>query len=119
MQLSTALPLRVTPDGKLAQQDTFDAVLELIRVMAGTTSTTWPAARWFGLFEQFSEAARREKEDHESLRDAINVALRELGVGHIQVQSLTTGEPDGGRRPFQLTLVDSGGQARFGRIVPA
>ena len=114
---STALPLRVTSDGKLAQQDSFDAVLGVIRIMAGTTATSLPHARWFGLFELFHEASRREKQDHENLKDAINAALRELGVAEFQVQSVTTGAIDGtGRRGFQMTMVDGRGDARFGEI---
>ncbi len=118
--LSTGLPLRVTPDGKLAQQDSFDAVLGLIKAMAGTTATTWPHARWFGLLEQFNEAARREKQDHENLKDAINAGLGELGVADIRVQSVTTGTIDGhGRRTFQITMVDGRGEARFGQVAAA
>ncbi|MGE0442938.1 MAG: hypothetical protein AB7L66_17615 [Gemmatimonadales bacterium] len=114
--LATALPVRIGPDGKLLQEDAFDAVLRIIAVMAGTTPTTWPHAPWFGLLEAFGEASRRERQDHENLRDAINLALRELGVADIRVQSVTTGSMDGGRRPFQLTLVDQRGDARFGQV---
>lgn len=116
---STALPLSVQPDGRLAQIDAFDAVIGLVGVMAGTTSTTWPHAPWFGLLEAFTEAARRERQDHENLRDAINLALRNLGVERVKVQSVTTGAIDGGRRAFQLTLIDETGQARFGSVSAA
>ncbi len=113
----TALPVRVTPDGKLAQQDPLDAVLGLIRIMAGTTSTTWPHARWFGLLELFLEAAGREKQDHETLKDALNTGLQNLGVTDYRIQSVTTGPLDGGgRRSFQLTIQDPAGQALFGQI---
>jgi len=112
-----SLPLRVSPDGRLAQQDPFDAVLSTIRVMAGTTATTWPHAPWFGLFEQFTEAATRQKQDHEALKDAINLALGRLGVPGYKVHSVTTGPIDGsGQRTFQLTIHDPAGQARFGSV---
>ena len=115
--MSTALPLRVTAQGTLAQQDAFDAVLGLIQAMAGTTSTTWAHAPWFGLFEAFAEAASREKQDHEGIKDSLNQALREMGVGNYQVLSVTTAEIDGsGRRQFRLTVTDPGGQARFGQV---
>jgi len=115
--LSTALPLRVTPAGKLAQQDTLEALLGLMGKMAGTTAATWPHARWFGLFEAFEAAARREKQDHENLKDALNIAFGELGIDLYHVQSVTTGpiETDG-RRTFQVTLVDAEGHALFGQI---
>jgi hypothetical protein len=113
---STALPLSVQSDGRLAQVDQFDAVIDLVGVMAGTTSTTWPHAPWFGLLDAFTEASRRERQDHETLRDAINLALRHLGVDQIKVQSVTTGAIEGGRRAFQMTLIDDRGQARFGSV---
>lgn len=117
LRAMTALPLRVTPEGRLAQQDPLEAVLETIRVMAGTTATTWPHAPWFGLFELFTEAAGRQKQDHESLKDALNLALGNLGVAAYTVQAVTTGAADGsGRRSFQLTLLDRQGQALFGRV---
>lgn len=115
--MATGFPLRVMPDGKLVQQDSFDAVLGLIKVMAGTTATTWPHARWFGLYEAFSEAATREKQDHEGLKDSLNTALRELGVDRFAVQAVTTDVIDGtGRRGFRLTITDESGQARFGQM---
>lgn len=115
--MPTAIPLRVTPDGKLLQQDSFDAVLGLIKVMAGTTATTWPHAKWFGLYEAFAEAARREKQDHEGLKDALNTAFGELGVTAYTVDAVTTDLIDGsGRRGFRLTLIDQAGQARFGEM---
>lgn len=113
----TALPFRVTPEGKLEQQDGFDAVLELIRAMAGTTAATWPHAPWFGLLELFDEAARRDRQDQESLKDVINVALKQLGVVEWKVQAVVTGRVDGGgKRRFKLTLEDAAGQALFGEI---
>ena len=115
--MSIALPLRVTPDGKLVEQDSFEAVLGLIKVMAGTTSTTWPHVRWFGLYEAFSEAATREKQDHEGLKDSLNTALREVGVTAYVVQAVTTDVIDGtGRRGFRMTITDESGQARFGQV---
>ncbi len=112
-----SLPLRVKPDGRLDEQDPFDAVLASIRVMAGTTKTTWPHAPWFGLFEQFIEAATRQKQDHESLKDAINLGLDRLGVSGYKVHAVTTGPIDGsGQRTFQLTIHDSAGQALFGSV---
>jgi hypothetical protein len=115
--MATALPLRVTPDGRLAQQDPVDAILAMIRVMAGTTASTWPHARWFGLLETFLEASAREKQDHEGLKDALNAALGHLGVTGYVVEAVTTGPLDGsGRRSFELTLRDPGGRSCFGRV---
>ena len=114
---STALPLRVMPDGRLAQQEALDGVLGIIRVMAGTSSRAWPHAAWFGLLEAFTEAARRDRQDHEGLKDAINNALGQLGVEGFKIQSITTG-PLGsdGKRTFRLTLLDPSGQAVFGEM---
>jgi hypothetical protein len=113
----TALPLRITPDGRLDRQDPLDAVLGMIRVMAGTTRTTWPHAPWFGLFELFTEAAERQKQDHEALKDSLNTALAKLGISGYTVHAVTTGSIDGsGRRSFQLTIHDPAGQALFGKV---
>ncbi len=113
----TALPLRVTADGRLEQQEGLDAVLELVKIMAGTTSTTWPHAPWFGLLEAFQEAAHRERQDQESLKDAINTALKELGVSWLSAYAVTTGGFDPqGRRTFQMTFHDRSGQVLFGAL---
>ncbi|MBX3145449.1 MAG: hypothetical protein KF785_01655 [Gemmatimonadales bacterium] len=116
--LSTALPLRIDATGSLVRQDDFDAVLGLISAMAGTTSTTWPHARWFGLFEAFTDAGRRQQQDHETLKDAINLALRELGVEQFRVQSVTTVRSDHGfgHRHFRITMTDALGRSRFAEL---
>lgn len=115
--MPAALPLAVTADGKLVQQDRFEAVLGIVRVMAGTSARAWPHAPWFGLLEAFTEAARRDRQDHEGLKDALNHALRQLGVTDYQVQSLVTGPVSaGGHRTFRLTLLDPEGRAVFGEM---
>jgi hypothetical protein len=114
---STAHPLHVTPDGRLAQQDRFAALLGMLQVMAGTSTRVWPHAPWFGLFEAFSEAARRDRQDHEGLKDAINHALRQLGVADFEVQSLSTGAPTfDGKREFRLSVRDPEGRIVFGEF---
>ncbi|MHB1328306.1 MAG: hypothetical protein ACYC2K_08905 [Gemmatimonadales bacterium] len=115
---STALPLRIDATGSLIRQDDFDAVVGVIGQMAGTTSTTWPHAKWFGLFEAFSEAGRRQQQDHESLKDAINLALRELGVQRYRVQAVSTVRSDQGfgHRHFRITMVDADGRSRFAEL---
>lgn len=115
--MPAALPLRVAPDGKLVQTDEVDAVLGIIRVMAGTSARAWPHAPWFGLLEAFTEAARRDRQDHEGLKDALNHGLRQLGVADHQVQALVTGPVSAeGHRTFRLTLLDRGGRAVFGEM---
>jgi len=115
---SIALPLRIDATGSLVRQDDFDAVVGIIGKMAGTTSTTWPHARWFGLFEAFMEAGRRQQQDHESLKDAINLALRELGVQQFRVQAVTTVRSDHGfgHRHFRITMTDAEGRSRFAEL---
>jgi hypothetical protein len=114
---SIALPLRITPQGRFVEQEGFDAILGLVQVMAGTSSRAWPHAPWFGLLEAFIEAARRDRTDHEGLKDAINAALGNLGVEGYRVQSITTG-PLGvdGRRAFRLTMESPEGKALFGEM---
>jgi len=114
---STAFPIRVAPDGTLAQGEAFDGVLAMIRVMAGTSTRAWPHAPWFGLYESFIEAAQRDRQDHEGLKDAINNALKRLGVTDYLVQALATGAfaPDG-RRQFRITMVGPDGRSIFGEM---
>lgn len=114
---STALPLRITPQGRFVEQEGVDAVLGLIRVMAGTSTRAWPHAPWFGLLEAFTEAARRDRTDHEGLRDTINAALANLGVEGLRIQSITTGALGvDGRRSFRLTMMSPDGTALFGEM---
>jgi len=114
---STAFPIRVAPDGTLVQGELFDGVLAIIRVMAGTSTKGWPHAPWFGLYESFIEAANRDRQDHEGLKDAVNNALKRLGISEYAVQALATGgfAPDG-RRVFRLTMVGPDGRSIFGEM---
>lgn len=91
--------------------------MALIGVMAGTSSRAWPHAPWFGLYEPFLEAARRDRQDHEGLKDAVNRALRELGVDDYRVLALSTGPlAHDGRREFRLTIEGPDGRALFSGI---
>ncbi|MEZ4455804.1 MAG: hypothetical protein R2882_04505 [Gemmatimonadales bacterium] len=114
--LATALPVRIGPDGKLLQEDAFDAVLRIIAVMAGTTPTTWPHAPWFGLLRGLRRSVpAKAPGPRESARRGQSGAPG-TQVADIRVQSVTTGAMDGGKRPFQLTLVDQRGDARFSQV---
>jgi len=118
--MPTALPLRVNPDGKLDQQDDLDATLGIVQIMVGTSAKLWAHAPWFGLFELFNDAARRDKQEHEALKDAINSALTRLGVDGFRVQSVMSGEIlTNGRRKFNITLMDREGRAAFGDVQSA
>lgn len=113
----TAPQIQVTPAGRLEETDDLSAILGVLQVMIGTTSTHWPHAPWFGLYEAFAAAAKREKSDHEALKDAINLAWRELGVADFTVESVTTAEADdAGRRQFALVVSDRSGQSLFGTV---
>ncbi len=99
-----ALPLRVTPDGRLARDDGATALLRLIQAMVATTAGSWPHAPWFGLHERFL-AINADVEDQAGLADALNEALTRLGVtwGRIQqVRSVRGAEY--GERGFSVTL---------------
>ena len=119
--MPTAFPLRVLPDGSLAQQDQFDAVIEVMKFIALTGTAALPHAPWFGLFEAFTEAGRRQNQDHENLKDALNIALTKLGVASVQVQAVSTGtmDPRTGRRSFRVTMVDEQGTVRHGEVQAA
>ncbi len=119
--MPTAFPLRVLPDGSLAQQDQFDAVIEVMKFFAVTGTTALPHAPWFGLFEAFTEAGRRQNQDHENLKDALNIALGKLGVTAVKVQGVSTGtaDPRTGRRSFRVTMIDEFGAVRHGEVQAA
>jgi len=119
--MPTAFPLRVLPDGSLAQQDHFDAVIEVMKFVALTGKTALPHAPWFGLFEAFTEAGQRQNQDHENLKDSLNTALGKLGVKSVQVKSVSTGgmDPRTGRRSFRVTMEDEHGVVRHGDVQAA
>ena len=100
-----ALPLCITPDGQFARATGTDAVLGLIRAMVATTSGNWPHAPWFGLHERFL-SVNADVEDQASLTDALNEALRQLGVTWARVQQVRSvrGAAYGERR-FDVTLL--------------
>lgn len=119
--MPTAFPLRVLPDGSLAQLDQFEAVIEVMKFIALTGSTALPHAPWFGLFEAFTEAGRRQNQDHENLKDGLNIALGKLGVTAVRIQAVSTGtmDPRTGRRAFRVTMVDEHGAVRHGEVQAA
>jgi len=99
-----ALPLRITPDGRLAREDGASAVLRLVQAMVATSAGSWPHARWFGLHERFL-AINADVEDQAGLADALNDALTRLGVSWarvLQVRSVRGAEV--GERAFHVIL---------------
>ena len=113
----TAHHLRVSAAGRLEQEDDLGAVLGVLQVMAGTTSTHWAHAPWFGLYETFLSASRQQTRDHEALKDAINTAFTQLGVERFHVASVSSTETTTpGPRQFQLVIEDRQGQTHFGTV---
>lgn len=111
-----ALPIRVDRNGQLARADAVDALLALIRAMAGTTATVWPHAPWFGLYEQFAEA-NLGLEDQQGLADALNVAFERLGIGWAKVHAVKTSrERRLGERRFDITMLVEGGEPVYGQV---
>ena len=111
-----ALPLRITRDGQFARGDATEQVIRLIQAMAGTTARSWPHAPWFGLHELFLEA-NLALQEQQSLADAINVALDQLGAGWARVAAVRS--PRGrtpGERRFEITLLVDGEQAVHGTV---
>jgi hypothetical protein len=106
--LSVALPLRVRRDGQLERGDAVDQIIHLIKAMAATTPGTWPHAPWFGLHQVFSEA-NLALDEQQTIADAINVALSNLGVTWARVSRMRTAAALApGDRRFDLTLLVEG-----------
>ncbi len=100
-----ALPFRITPDGQLARSDGASAVLRLIQAMVATTAPSWPHARWFGLHERFL-GVNADVEDQAGLADALNDALRRLGVDWAHVQHVRSVRGAAfGERGFDISLL--------------
>ena len=114
---SIALPFRITRDGQLDRGEDTDQVLRLIQAMAATTSTHWPHAPWFGLYEQFANA-NMALQDQPILADALNTALANLGVDWARVRRIgTPGNPsEHGDRRFDITLVIDGDRSVHGTV---
>jgi hypothetical protein len=100
-----ALPLRITPDGRLARATGAESLLRLIQAMVGTTAGHWPHAQWFGLHEAFARV-NPDVEDQAGLADGLNRALAELGVAwaHVERVRSVRGAAFGERR-FDVTLL--------------
>ena len=101
-----ALPLRITPEGQFARTDGADALLRLIQAMVATTAGSWPHAPWFGLHERVL-SLNPDVEDQASLADAMNDALRRLGVDWARVQHVRSvrGAAGWGERRFDVSLL--------------
>ncbi len=113
----TAHHLRVSAAGRLEQEDDLGAVLGVLQVMAGTTSTHWAHAPWFGLYESFVAASRQQTKDHEALKDAINTAFTQLGAERFHVASVSSRDRAGpGPRQFELVIEDRDGNTHFGAV---
>ena len=111
-----ALPLRVTRDGQLDRGDATDQIIRLIQAMAATTPGNWPHAPWFGLHHLFGEA-NLALEEQQTIADAINLALAQLGVAWARVARVRTAAglmPS--ERRFDLTLLIDGEQAVHGSL---
>lgn len=113
----TAHHLRVSAAGRLEQEDDLAAVLGLLQIMAGTTSTHWAHAPWFGLYETFFAASRQQTRDHEALKDAINTAFTQLGAERFHVASVSSSASSlQGQRQFELVIEDRDGTTHFGAV---
>lgn len=114
---SIALPLRVGANAQLVRANATDALMQVIQVMAQTTPDTWPHAKWFGLLTLW-EGANPQVEEHPVLVDALNTALRNLGISWATVTSVRSTLADGsGSRAFDISLRTDDGGAAHGRVV--
>lgn len=113
---TVSLPIRITRDGQFERGEATDEVIRLIQAMVATTSTSWPHAPWFGLFEVFNDA-NLGLQEQPALVDALNTALRNLGAGWAEVQRVHT-SPDRkpGERRFDITLLVDGERAVHGSV---
>lgn len=99
-----ALPLRIGASGQFARADRTDALLQLVKVMVGTTPGTWPHAPWFGLLPMW-ESVNLSVDEHPALAQALNEAFRQLGVDWARVDAVrrTPGAAPG-QRAFDVTI---------------
>ena len=100
-----AWPIRVGADGRLERtDDPVGSLLSVVRAMAASPASSWGHARWFGLQEVF-EAVNPELQEQPAVADALNHALKQLGIHWVTVTTvlLDHGTPPGERR-FRLTL---------------
>ena len=109
-----ALPLRVNPDGKLERADAADTLLAMIRAMVAASPASGSR---FGVHEAFCRA-NPALQDQPRLADALNEALRELGIDWARVSRVHT-EPAAQpwERRFGVTLrIDGREQAVHGAV---
>lgn len=110
------LPIRVDRNGQLGRADAIEALLQLIRAMAGTTADVWPHAPWFGLYEHFA-GANLGLEDQQGLADALNLAFGKLGVTWAQVHAVKSANRRAlGERRFDITILVEGAEPVHGQV---
>lgn len=83
-------------------ENPWEALGALVQTMFATSTTTWVHAPWFGLYEFVSDF----RNDGDDIRDALNEALRELGITWAAVSSLRVkNDREQGERLFDLEFV--------------
>ncbi len=104
-----AFPLRLE-NAFLRRCEEPEAILALVRVMAGTPNGSWPACPHFGV-RDFFEQARLKPDLPRQAAQEMNRALEDLGITHYKVQAIVT-EPRANRDidSYEVTLVDSSGE---------
>ncbi len=111
-----ALPIRISRDGQLERGDGTEQLVRLVQAMAAATPGSWPHAPWFGLQPLFLEA-NLALQDQQTLADAINGALQELGVHWARVVAMRTAPGlQYGERRFDITLAVDDGPAVHGTL---
>ena len=117
MPRTLSLPLRINRDGQLDRGESTEQIIHLIQAMVATTAHSWPHAPWFGLHELFLEA-NLALQEQQTLLEAVNTALTNLGVTWARVAHIKTSRDAAqGERRFAITLLVEGEPAVEGSVV--
>jgi hypothetical protein len=102
-----AVPIRLSDDGRFVTGDAAESLSGLIQIMFATSRQAWPHAPWFGLYETVSAP----KPWGIDVQEALNVALRNLGVSWVSVRHVYDPEMGPtGERVFRMEFETADGR---------
>lgn len=115
--MSLAFPLRLRENGLLQRQNTADAVISMLQVMARTPAGSWAGCPSFGLRDLF-ENGRQRADVARLAMERINETFRELGMETFSVSEVIRElSPGRDTDTYSITVEQAGGRDGFTTLV--
>lgn len=112
-----AFPIRIDRNGWLVRAERpEDGVVQLFRLMAGTSRNGWPGSAEFGLRELLATIQSKHGARLTAIKQ-MNQVLLDLGINWVKVENIEPEPMDElGKMTYQLTLSYDGGAGEVCRI---